>query len=304
MEKITAIVFAFNEEKNIPSLVENLKKMDEIIVVDHESTDNTARIAKKLGCKVVKRPVETRTPSKADVDTFTQRYGFKPHFKADVPLFAWDKEANYSLGLGKNDWQFHLHCDERVLWDFEEIQSSLPFFDAFSCPLDNGRITISTIKLFRRSKMWFFGITHCAPMGFDIRLREPKQMMIKHIQEFKDYRGHNIDIIEHAYYLEQTTHMLYYLAREYATIGEWEKCLKFSKLYVGAPYKKADVPLTYINMAWASWELGREDDAMNFALMAMKADPTSKRVYDSLVVFCPPSQKAMYKKFRELATNQ
>jgi glycosyltransferase involved in cell wall biosynthesis len=304
MEKITAIVFALNEEKNIPSLVENLKDLDEIIVVDHESTDNTAKIAKKLGCKVVKRPVPTRTPTQEDVDTFTQRYGFAPHFKANVPIFAWDKEANSSLKLGKNDWHLYIDCDERVLWNFKDVQSSLPFFDAITCPLDNGRMVISTIKLFRRSKMWFMGMTHCAAMGFDIRVREPKGMVIKHSQEFKDYRNNNIEIIEYAYYLEQTTHMLYYLAREYATIGEWEKCLKFSKLYVGAPYKKSDIPLVYINMAWASWELGREEEAMNYALLAQKADPTSKRVFDTLLVFSPPSQKDMYRKFRELAPNQ
>ena len=51
------IVPAFNEEKNIEEVLKVLmgsKDLDEVILVDDGSTDKTAKIAEKLGAKVVK----------------------------------------------------------------------------------------------------------------------------------------------------------------------------------------------------------------------------------------------------------
>ncbi len=55
---ISVVVPAFNEEKFIGRCLEALKRQDfsekyEIIVVDNNSTDKTAQIAKRMGVKVV-----------------------------------------------------------------------------------------------------------------------------------------------------------------------------------------------------------------------------------------------------------
>jgi len=59
--KILIIVPAFNEEKNLPLVVEDLTKNCEIpkdiVVVDDASTDSTASVAKSLGLKVLRLPV-------------------------------------------------------------------------------------------------------------------------------------------------------------------------------------------------------------------------------------------------------
>src|SRR4030043_1595511 len=56
--KFSFIIPAFNEEKLIGECVESIKnqteKADEIIVVDNNSLDLTSKIAKRLGCRVVK----------------------------------------------------------------------------------------------------------------------------------------------------------------------------------------------------------------------------------------------------------
>ncbi len=54
--EVTAIIPAYNEEERIPSVLEAVKKsslVDEIIVVDDGSEDNTAKIAQELGVKVI-----------------------------------------------------------------------------------------------------------------------------------------------------------------------------------------------------------------------------------------------------------
>ncbi|MFZ5932589.1 MAG: glycosyltransferase family 2 protein [Patescibacteria group bacterium] len=53
MEKISVVINTLNEEKNLPKAVHSIRNLaDEIIVVDMYSTDETAKIAKKLGAKI------------------------------------------------------------------------------------------------------------------------------------------------------------------------------------------------------------------------------------------------------------
>lgn len=53
MEKLSAVIITFNEEKNIERCIRSLAVVaDEVVVVDSYSTDNTVEICKKLGAKV------------------------------------------------------------------------------------------------------------------------------------------------------------------------------------------------------------------------------------------------------------
>ena len=56
MEKISATIIAFNEEKRIAACLESLQGVaDEIIVVDSNSTDRTVEIARSMGAVVTLR---------------------------------------------------------------------------------------------------------------------------------------------------------------------------------------------------------------------------------------------------------
>ena len=58
-QKISIIIPAFNEEKSLPDVLLKLKgleEIDEIIVVDDGSQDNTAQIAEELGARVISHP--------------------------------------------------------------------------------------------------------------------------------------------------------------------------------------------------------------------------------------------------------
>ena len=54
---ISVVIPAYNEEKYIPDTLNSLKKLDrlpdEIIVVDGDSTDKTAQVARQFGAKVI-----------------------------------------------------------------------------------------------------------------------------------------------------------------------------------------------------------------------------------------------------------
>lgn len=73
---LSVVITAWNEELNLPRAIASVKSIaDEIVVVDTESTDKTAEVAKKLGCKVYKHantgivePVRNFSTSKARGD--------------------------------------------------------------------------------------------------------------------------------------------------------------------------------------------------------------------------------------------
>jgi glycosyltransferase involved in cell wall biosynthesis len=71
MSKVTAVISAFNEEKNIERCLKSLSFVDEIIVVDNSSTDKTSEIAKKYTKKVF---VQKNDPNLIDLQ---KNFGFE-----------------------------------------------------------------------------------------------------------------------------------------------------------------------------------------------------------------------------------
>jgi glycosyltransferase involved in cell wall biosynthesis len=61
---ISAVVIAHNEESNIARCLNSLTWADEIVVIDSNSNDRTAEIARSLGAKVTTRPWNGFGPTK------------------------------------------------------------------------------------------------------------------------------------------------------------------------------------------------------------------------------------------------
>jgi glycosyltransferase involved in cell wall biosynthesis len=83
--KVTATVITFNEASNIAAALESLTWADEIVVVDSESTDDTAAIARRFTDRVIVR--------------------------------AWPgyvAQKNFAASQAASDWIFSLDADERV----------------------------------------------------------------------------------------------------------------------------------------------------------------------------------------------
>ncbi len=82
--KISLVMITKNEEKNISKSLESVKDLvNEIIIVDSGSTDNTNKIAQSYGAKIFKR----------QFDSFSN-------------------QKNYALSLAMNEWVLHLDADE------------------------------------------------------------------------------------------------------------------------------------------------------------------------------------------------
>ncbi len=83
---ISAFIIAKNEEKRIEKAISSIKDIvDEIIVIDSGSTDNTVKLAKSLGAKVV--------------------YNEWPGYV---------KQKSFGEGLCKHDWILNIDADEEL----------------------------------------------------------------------------------------------------------------------------------------------------------------------------------------------
>lgn len=105
--KISAVIITFNEEKNIARCIKSLVEIvDEIIVVDSFSEDNTIEIADKLGAKV-----------------------FKQKFLGHI------EQKNYAKNLASNNWIISLDADEEISKELKKsilsIKDNLDEFDGY-----------------------------------------------------------------------------------------------------------------------------------------------------------------------------
>ena len=85
MTKLSAVIITRDEEKNIKDCIDSVKFCDEVLVVDSGSTDNTVKIAEKLGAKVLRR----------DFDDFAS-------------------QKNFAIGQAAGEWALLVDADERV----------------------------------------------------------------------------------------------------------------------------------------------------------------------------------------------
>ncbi len=83
---ISAIVLTKNEEERIKACLQSIKWVDEIIVVDSNSSDKTIEIAKKFGAKIYQR----------EFDNYVN-------------------QKEWAMSKSSGDWILYIDADERVL---------------------------------------------------------------------------------------------------------------------------------------------------------------------------------------------
>lgn len=84
--QVSVVITTFNSEDKIGDCIKSVSFVDEIIVVDGTSSDNTSKIAEENGAKVFKRP--------------------------NNPML--NKNKNFGFSQAKNEWILSLDSDERV----------------------------------------------------------------------------------------------------------------------------------------------------------------------------------------------
>lgn len=83
--KISAVIIAKNEEKNIEAAIKSVEWAEEILVVDSESSDRTREISEGLGARVITQP-----------------------------WLGFAHQKQFAVDSAVNDWIFSLDADETI----------------------------------------------------------------------------------------------------------------------------------------------------------------------------------------------
>ena len=89
---ISVVITTYNSESKIVDCIKSVNFADEVIVVDGSSSDNTPKLAKDNGAKLVKRP--------------------------NNPML--NKNKNFGFSQARNEWVLSLDYDERVTPELKE----------------------------------------------------------------------------------------------------------------------------------------------------------------------------------------
>lgn len=122
MEKITALIIAFNEEEMLPGCLDSAAWADEILVVDSFSTDRTVEIARSRGARVLQNPFTTHA-----------------------------RQKNWAIPQASHEWLIILDADERAT---DELR------DEIRAQLENGP-DCDGYAVYRRSYFFGREIRHC-----------------------------------------------------------------------------------------------------------------------------------------------
>jgi (heptosyl)LPS beta-1,4-glucosyltransferase len=183
MAKLTVVINTLNEEKNLPRALASVEGLaDEIIVVDQESEDATAKIAKEAGAKVYEH----------------KKTGYV------------EPVRNFAIGKAGGDWILILDADEELgeeLRDkIKEITNSQEKIDYYRIARKNiifGKWMEHTgwwpdynIRLFKKGKVVWNETIHSVPVatGVGNDLEQEEQLAIVHnnYANLDDYFGRMI----------------------------------------------------------------------------------------------------------------
>ena len=121
---ISAYIISLNEEENIARAITSVSWMDEVVVLDSGSTDDTLAIARSLGAKT-----------------------------AVEPFAGYSTQKNRAMKLCGSEWLFNIDADEEMTAELAD--SIRKFFDSASVGVRD------CYEMTR--KTWYFGrwIKHC-----------------------------------------------------------------------------------------------------------------------------------------------
>jgi glycosyltransferase involved in cell wall biosynthesis len=258
-----------------------LKDVDEVIVVDHFSTDKTAELAKKLGAKVYSQEFSSEIVTETDVQDFEHRFGFKPIFKSGDKILNGAKELNKCLKYCKNDWVLYLAGDEKVIWDVKEIQELIKSdADLIQCQFypkyEDRNNSFVDKRLFKRSKAWYVCMIHTIAQGYNLKEVAAKEMYIDHHQLPKAYRELYVRDLEYAFLHDASSRMCFYLAREYFHHIMFDKALQFFKIYLTISTNIPEIAKAYTLMSGCQWSLKHYEESFDLIFKSVQLYPSRK----------------------------
>lgn len=295
MQKInfSVVLIARNESKTLPRLVNSLKEFQErggeIVLLDTGSTDDTANIARGLGCKV--EEVGNRFQIEIDEDlakNINDKFVVEdesPIVKAGDKMFDYSSARNYASTLSSNEMIATPDCDEiYTKFDIDQLINLIAAgadqfeYDFVFSHDDEGAelIKFSHCKFYNRTKMKWVGVIHEVLQhepSIEIKNLKLDDSIIKleHYQNVETNRSHYLKGLAYDCYLNpDNDRNAHYLGRElfytfrpksaiiqlerHIAMRKWPTEAGQSKLYIGDCYMQMGNPQEAISNYAAAFD--------------------------------------------------
>lgn len=275
--KFSVVVIARNEEKTLPRLINSLRTFQElggeIIVVDTNSTDHTARIARELGCKVEEVGDRFRVfLSDEQIAEINERFiveGETDILRSEDSLFDFAAARNFAASLASNSIvampdadEIYTQLDLKKINDaiergVEQLEYNFVFaHDQFG----NETIKFLHSKFYDRRKLRWIGIVHEVLSGDACREFFGEDVIkLEHYQNHETNRtGYLKGLAYDCFKNPDNDRNSHYFGRELLYVGRFHSSIKELKRHIDMNKWPAERSQSMIYVGDALKEMGSD----------------------------------------------
>lgn len=284
--KISASMIVKNESAHLRNALDSICEVDEIVIIDTGSQDNTIEIAKEYTDKVF--------------------YGPEYEWQDD---FAYHR--NQCLDLCTGDWILIIDADEYLeeggVEKIRNILQTLPKninsveFDTISATGNNKHWSV---RLFKRGECRWKGKAH----NYLINTRLFRSD-VKHYYGYSE--AHKLDpdrtlriLIKSCQDDPSLTRERYYLAREYWYRKDYVNALTHYEIYLSYGTFISEIADAWLMKARCLWNLQRGEEARKACLNAIYFNPEFREALAFMSVMHYEPRKSTWLKIANQATNE
>lgn len=289
------VLIARNESKTLPRMVASLKDYQErggeILVLDTGSTDNTAQVARDLGCIVHEVGDKFRINIDEELaNAINTKFivgDENPVVKAGDSLFDFASARNYIADFASNDFIFTPDCDE--IWTkfdidiitqvidqgAEQIEYQFVFsHDANGNPL----IKFMHCKAYNRKKLKWVGIIHEVLVGDAKRVYLDESVCkLEHYQNIETNRsGYLKGLAVDCFKNPDNDRNSHYFAREMMYLGRFQSAIKEFKNHIAMDRWDQENAQSMLYIGDCYRDLGDKDEMLKWYLKAIDKCPEKR----------------------------
>jgi glycosyltransferase involved in cell wall biosynthesis len=279
--KISAVLIVKNESSCLETCLESVRGVDEIIVVDTGSTDNTVEIARKYTDKVF------------------EDYKWNDNFA---------EARNHALSKATGDWILSIDADNRLLTSINTVREVIEKaeekgYKTVNVILYSGKSQHKFPNLFKKCKeVYWIGAVHNY-------LSISGQMDSFIWIEYKYSKAHQQDPDRALRILLKEVEKgdareLYYLAREYYYRKNYASAIEWWEKYVLKSKFLAEQADAYLMLARCYWAVRQGEKARQNCIKALNINANFKEAILFMASISWEHNAKQWRKMAETATNE